>query len=59
MTKAVAMAPIKVKLDEGTAEYMGDGMFVVDQTDESGRGASRFQRVTLSRRDLEALLAAA
>ncbi|MGK6323472.1 hypothetical protein ACMGDM_10310 [Sphingomonas sp. DT-51] len=59
MTKEVSAAPVKVKLDEGTAEYMGDGMFVVDQTDEGGRGASRFQRVTLSRQDLEAMLAAA
>lgn len=59
MTKEVAMVPVKVKLDDGTAEYMGDGMFVIDQTDESGRGAARFQRVTLSRQDLEAMLAAA
>lgn len=48
---------LAIQLEEGRAEYIGDDMFVIDQTDESGRGASRFQRVTLSRKDLEAMLA--
>lgn len=51
--------PAAIKLEEGTARYMGDGMFVVDIVDDSRRGDARFQRVALSRQDLEAMLAAA
>lgn len=50
---------LAIQLEEGRAEYIGDDMFVIDQTDESGRGASRFQRVAVSRQDLEAMLALA
>lgn len=47
--------PAAIKLDEGTAEVMGDGMCVVLQRDEQGRAHS----VTLSEADLGRLLAAA
>jgi hypothetical protein len=48
-----------IKLEEGTALYMGDGMFVIDTIDDTRPGDARFQRVALSRQDLETLLAAA
>ena len=52
-------APATIKLEEGMASFMGDGMFVVDVVDDSRRGDARFQRIALSRQDLEAMLAAA
>ena len=52
-------APASIKLEEGTATYMGDGMFVVDLIDESRRGVARFNRVALSAQDLEAMRALA
>lgn len=51
--------PGSIKLEEGTAHYMGEGMFVVDYFDDTARGEARFQRVPLSRQDLEVMLAAA
>jgi len=44
-----------IKLEDGTAEFMGDGMFVVTQGDERGRP----QRIAVSVQDITALLKAA
>ncbi|WP_308814980.1 hypothetical protein [Sphingomonas sp. GV3] len=48
-----------IKLSEGTATYMGDGMFVIDTVDDTLRGPERYSRVSLHLQDLEAMLASA
>ncbi len=50
--------PITIELEDGTAERMGDGIFVVLQRDATAKRA-KMQNVVLTRADLEALLAAA
>jgi hypothetical protein len=52
-------APATIKLEDGTATYMGDGMFVIDQVDSSRRGDARFTRSTLSRQEMLDMLAMA
>lgn len=46
---------LSVDIEDGTADYMGDGMFVLHRRDERNLR----QSVAISRQDLEALLAAA
>ena len=41
-----------IRLNDGTAQYMGEGVFVLCQRDEHGTP----QSVTLTREDLERLL---
>ncbi|WP_292959642.1 hypothetical protein [Novosphingobium sp. UBA1939] len=57
ITAASAIEPAApaIALEDGTAHYMGDGMFVLLQRDDQNRP----QSVAVSRRDLEALLAVA
>jgi len=50
------LATLTVDLEEGHAECMGDGMYVVLQRDER---TTLLQNVVLTRQDLEAMLAAA
>jgi hypothetical protein len=53
-------ASLALSLEDGHAEYMGDGMFVVEQTIAGGRpGSSQRHRVTLSVHDLERMMATA
>jgi hypothetical protein len=37
----VTIGPARVKLEDGRAEYMGDGMFVLLQKDQTERGGVR------------------
>lgn len=53
-----ASRALSVALDDGRAEMLGDGLWVIDQTDDEQRGAARHQRVVLSRDDVAKLAAA-
>lgn len=55
MTK-VALRPAQVKLEDGKAEYMGDGLFVVLQKDETVK-RRKWQSVVVSMSDLQVLKA--
>ena len=52
----VTIGPAQVKLDDGKAEYMGDGLFVVLQKDETVK-RRKWQSVVVSVSDLQALKA--
>ena len=47
-----------IELEDGKAEYMGDGVFTVLQRDATTRDG-KMQSVVLTRQDLEAMLATA
>ena len=55
MTK-VALRPAQVKLEEGKAEYMGDGLFIVLQKDETVK-RRKWQNVVVSLSELTNLKA--
>lgn len=48
---------LSVALEDGRAELIGDGLWVIDQTDETQRGISRHQRIVFSRNDVAKLRA--
>ena len=48
---------LSVELEDGRAEMLCDGLWVIDQTDDEQRGAARYQRIVLGQADLAALRA--
>lgn len=52
-----ASEALSVTLENGRAEMLGDGLWVIDQTDDEQRGAARHQRVVLGQADIAALRA--
>jgi len=49
---------LSVVLEDGRAELMGDGLWVIDQTDGERRGAARHQRAVLNQEDIAKLRSA-
>lgn len=52
---AANISPLSIELEDGSAEYMGGGMYVVHQRDETAQEGQEAQSIALSTQDLEAI----